>query len=308
MLTLPGDLIGRDIDLGSVEVTADSLRQYAAAVGDDILSWGPLQVAPLGFVLALRGGPLPAVELADETVSVHGGHAIASHRALIAGRYRVTARLTSIFEKNGRSGPLTVVARRAEINAADGSLMATVDDQQIVRWRRADPAVPSASTPARREDVLHSGGEEAPYVPSGADRAPVSSDLEVGTVVAFQRRAAPSASAIATYAKSLAGGESMFTDSAFARALGYADVIVPGPLQSALIEAFLRERLPGWTLSRLSLTFRVSLIARELISLAAVVVEHARQRSGAKLVCDLSLENGEGERAALGLAELRREA
>ena len=100
----------------------------------------------------------------------------------------------------------------------------------------------------------------------------------------------------------------MFTDSAFARALGYADVIVPGPLQSALLEAFLHEYLPGWTLGRLSLTFRVSLIAGEPITLAAVVVEHVLERGAAMLVCDLSLENRDGERAALGLAELTRDS
>lgn len=307
MLTVPRELIGRDIDLGSVDVSVDRLRQYAAAVGDDILSRGPWHVAPLGFVLALRGGPLPAVELPANTVSVHGGHAITSHRALIApGVYRLQARVAGVFDKNGRSGPLTVIARRAEIRAADGSLVATVDDQQIVRWR-AEPAAPLPPIPAPREDALHSEADETLHAAASAEPAAGGSDLEVGALVALQRRSAPSASAIATYAQNLAGGEPMFTDSAFARALGYTDVIVPGPLQSALLEAFLRERLPGWTLRRLSLTFRVSLIAREPISLAAVVVEHAPQRSGAMLVCDLWLENGDGERAALGLAELRRE-
>jgi hydroxyacyl-ACP dehydratase HTD2-like protein with hotdog domain len=307
MLTVPGGMIGRDVDLGSVEVTADRLHQYAAAVGDDILSRAPLRVAPLGFLFALRGGPLPAVELAADTVSVHGGHTITSHRALTApGVYHLQARIADAFEKNGRSGPLTVIARRAEIRAADGSLVATVDDQQIVRWRRVEPTAPLPAISARRANAPRA--DEALHTAASTARAAVGSDLEVAALVAVQRRLAPAASAIATYARSLAGGEPVFTDRAFARALGYADVIVPGPLQSALLEAFLRERLPGWTLHRLSLTFRVSLIAREPISLAAVAVEHSAQRRDALLVCDLSLENGNGERAALGLAELTRKS
>ena len=120
MLNRAGASIGRDVDLGSVVVTADRIRQYAAAVGDNAISERrPLRVAPLGFALALRGGPLPAVELAADTVSVHGGHAITSHRPLTApGVYRIQARVADVFEKNGRSGALTVIARRAEIHAA----------------------------------------------------------------------------------------------------------------------------------------------------------------------------------------------
>ena len=100
----------------------------------------------------------------------------------------------------------------------------------------------------------------------------------------------------------------VYGDRRVAQRLGYADVIVPGPLQSALLESFLRRRLRGWTLHRLSLTFRVSLIAHEPIVLSAVVVEHEDSTHPSTLLCDLSLENRDGERAAVGTAELCRNA
>src|SRR4029453_17060105 len=93
MLTLPPGLLGRDIDLGRVEVTPEELRRYAVAIGDDALAAGPCRIAPLGFALVLRGGPLPDVDLAADTISVHGGHTITLHARLSApAAYHVRAR------------------------------------------------------------------------------------------------------------------------------------------------------------------------------------------------------------------------
>src|SRR5262245_59681483 len=99
MLTLPPGLLGRDIDLGRVEVTTEQVRRYALAIGDRELAAGPCRVAPLGFALAMRSGPVPAVALAPETLSVHGGHTITLHGPIAApATYRVRARLADVFE------------------------------------------------------------------------------------------------------------------------------------------------------------------------------------------------------------------
>src|SRR5215468_1314266 len=147
MLVRAPDLNHPGVELGTVDVTPERVRSYAVATGDRALAAGPCRVAPLGFALTLRGGPSPEVALAADTVSVHAGHTITVHRPLIApAAYTVRARVADVFEKNGRSGPLTVIARRAEIRtAADGAPVVTIDDQQIVRWR----STPSASSPAR---------------------------------------------------------------------------------------------------------------------------------------------------------------
>lgn len=301
MLKVPPDLLGRDVDLGRVEITNDQIRRYAVAIGDRDLAAGPCDVAPLGFALAIRGGPVPAVDLAPDTISVHAGHAITAGQQplIVPATYSVRARLTDVFEKNGRSGALTVIARRAELRSLDGALVATVDDQQIVRWRRASTA-PLAPSPEERE-------ETEPHTPSTQHRGPTDATdtVEPGTLLGRLHRPAPSAAEIASYAGWLGGPERLFTDRAFAGSLGYADVIVPGPLQSALIESMLRRWLPGWQLQRLGLTFRVSLIAGEPIVLAAIVVERHMRRDSTALVCDLSLENSDGDRAALGVAELQ---
>jgi hydroxyacyl-ACP dehydratase HTD2-like protein with hotdog domain len=295
MLTLPPGLLGRDIDLGRVDVTTEELRRYAVAIGDDGLAAGPCRVAPLGFALALRGGPLPDVELAADTISVHGGHTITLHAPLTApAAYRVSARIADVFEKNGRSGPLTVLARRADIRANDGSLVASIEDQQIVRWKR------SAATAA-----LPRSDEPPPALHAASEAANVA-ELEVGSLIGPQRRLAPSATAIAAYAQSHGGGMALFVDRAAAHALGYRDVIVPGPLQAAILETMLRNALHDWTLRRIGMTFRVSVHALEPIALTAIVVEHHLRPGGDLAVCDLSIENSDGERAALGVAELVR--
>jgi hydroxyacyl-ACP dehydratase HTD2-like protein with hotdog domain len=230
---------------------------------------------------------------------------ITAHRPLTApATYSIHARITDVFEKSGRSGALTVVARRAEIRAADGSAVATIDDQQIVRKRRTP--VDGAAAPTPHRSTPAADGYDAPH---GEPSAVNASDPEVGDVVGPEGRAAPSPAAVTAYAAALEeGGPRFFTDRTFARSLGYDDVIVPGPLQSALLEALLRRRLPSWDLRSLAVTFRVSVIADEPIALSAVIVERHPRRDGVGLVCDLSLENQHGERAATGSAQLFRSA
>jgi acyl dehydratase len=296
VLTVPQHRIGLDVDLGAVEVTPDRVRSYAEAVGDLALANGPCTVAPLGFALALRGGPVPEVDSPDDTVSVHAGHTITSHGPLTApASYSLRARITDVFEKSGRSGRLAVVERRAEIHASDGSVVATVDDQQIVRRRGAAP--PSSGSGTR-----HGRNESSPETVWLAD--PGALDPEVGSQLLAQRRRAPSADVIARYARSLGGHEPLFLDRGFAASLGYADVIVPGPLQSALMEGMLRRHLPAWHLSQLTLSFRVSVIAQQLITFTVIVVERHLRPTGTALVCDLAIENDDGERVALGTAAL----
>ncbi|MGH7789578.1 MAG: hypothetical protein ACRERC_22090 [Candidatus Binatia bacterium] len=295
MLRVPPGLLGRDIELGTVDVTRDLIRDYGRAVCDPELAAGPCDRAPLGLALALRGGPQPEVELSPQTLSVHAGHHITIERPLTApGRYQIRTRLADVFEKSGRSGALTVVVRRASIVAEDGAVHALVEDQQIVRWQRA--AAPQPAQPA------DDGGRATAHERSAAARH----EPEVGDQIGFERRPAPDADAVRHYSAWVGGGEQLFVDREFAHSLGYRNVIVPGPVQSALLEALLRRALPAWELRRLSATFRLSLIAAEPITLRAVVVEHHVRPDGPRLICDLAIENSDGDRAAIGSAELQR--
>jgi hydroxyacyl-ACP dehydratase HTD2-like protein with hotdog domain len=281
--------IGVDLERGTVEVDGTLAARYAAAVGDTATLRADGEL-PLGLALALRGGPLPAVELEPDTISVHGGHTVSLFaRFASPGSYRVSARIDEIFEKSGRSGPLIVVARSSRLRDAAGEIVAVVEDQQIVRWRAAVATTESspASTPT-------------------TSRLSAAHELDVGALIAVEQRAAPDGADVQRYAAGLAEPESLFVDPAFARQLGFADVIVPGPLQSALLEHLLARRLPHWRLERLSLSFRISVVASEAITLAALVTELDEGETGSRLVLDLTVENARGDRAAVGTAALQR--
>jgi hydroxyacyl-ACP dehydratase HTD2-like protein with hotdog domain len=286
--------VGSEVDLGTVEVDEAVARRYAESVGADSVATPGVDL-PLGLAFALRGSPVPEVEFAPGTVSVHAGHTISLRRRFTApARYRATSRIGAVFEKSGRSGPLTVVSRIAQLHDAGGAIVAIIEDQQIARWRPTSP--PSAPVPASNTAMGS----------PNADGPPAAPHPELGELIAVEHRPAPDAAAVLRYADALGGREPLFVDRAFAGSMGYADVIVPGPLQSALLEHLMTTRLPAWRLERISLTFRVSLVAAEPIVLSAMVTELGVDAPGASLVLDLSVENHLGERAAIGTATLTR--
>lgn len=283
--------IGETVDLGSVEVDAAAVERYRRAIGLTSLT-GARQL-PLGLALALRGGPHPAVELDPASVSFHAGHTIVARQPFVIGRrYSRCARIAEMFEKSGRSGPLTVVVRTAELCDETGEVVVAIREQQIARWRRE-------TTPQRRHQP-----NRTPVVDEGPTVA--SQPLEIGSVIAVEHRRAPNTAVVQAYGSSLGGDEPFFRDAAFARRLGFADVIVPGPVQSALFEDLLARRLPAWDLTELSLTFRVSVIADEPVALTALAIDLSDDHK--RVIVDLTLENSRGDRAASGIARLCRAA
>jgi len=277
--------IGETVELGRVSTDAETVERYWRTHG--LSPADGRRTLPLGLALTLRGGPLPAVELDPRAVSFHAGHTLNAQRSFVAGRtYGVRARIAEVFEKSGRSGPLTVVARTAELYDADAVVVA-IDEQQIVRWRAPDAAEPPTHEP-------FPDGHELPQE--------TTADLDIGSTIAALRRRAPGAQEIHGYAGSLGGSEPFFSDPSSARRLGFADVIVPGPMQSALFEDLLARRLPTWDLMDLSLSFRVSVVVGEPIALRAIVIELSAEHD--HLVADLTLENRSGDRAAVGTATL----
>ena len=151
--------VGETVELGRVSTDAETVERYWRTHGlSPAEGRRPL---PLGLALALRGGPLPAVELDPRAVSFHAGHTLSARRPFVAGRtYGVRARIAEVFEKSGRSGPLTVVARTAELYDADAVVVA-IHEQQIVRWRApdaAEPPHPRAVSPRRRTAAGDHGG------------------------------------------------------------------------------------------------------------------------------------------------------
>lgn len=284
MITAYEAPVGEFIDFGWVVADHAAAERYWRSVGVQTPFIG--EHLPLGLAFVLRGGPSPAVTLAPDTVSVHGGHSITAEGDFLPGRYRVRAGIAEVFEKSGRSGPLLVIVRAAELLDESGAIAVAIREQQIVR--RPSPRPPTSIPPPPRI-VGHSV---------------VDDDLDVGATVISVCRPAPGAALVRAYASSLGTPEPLFADRAAARALGFADLIVPGPMQATLFEALLRQRLPDWRSTTISLSFRVSLTVDEPISLRAVVTELSQGHD--RLGVDLTLENSNMETAAAGTATLIR--
>ena len=132
--------------------------------------------------------------------------------------------------------------------------------------------------------------------------------VDVGDPVGPERRVCPGRDTVRAYAERHDTRENLFEDPAYAQRLGYRDVIVPGPMQTAFLEQMLRRHFAGWQIERLSVTFRISVITGDTIGLSGVVTEVHHAPDGVRVVCDLVIENPDGERAATGHAILRAPA
>jgi acyl dehydratase len=145
MLLLSDDIVGREADLGRVEITAAAIDAYLRWAGDEArlksLARAPRPLeAPPTFCLSLYRGMTPAVELPDDCFAMYGGHDIEIARPIRAGdSLRVIARITDVYEKSGRSGTLTVVVRQVSMRDAGGFEVTRVAERQMIR-RRADAA------------------------------------------------------------------------------------------------------------------------------------------------------------------------
>lgn len=135
MISIPHDLLGREVDLGRVTVTVEMIAAYAAAVGDTPPS-APEFVAPPTFCLAMRRGMTPEIPLPPDMFGVYGGHDLEFCRPIRAGEvYHITGCIADVYEKMGRSGTLIVVVREAMIRDGDGRPAARIIERQIVRQR-----------------------------------------------------------------------------------------------------------------------------------------------------------------------------
>lgn len=284
--------VGTPVQGEWVTLTAEDLQRYQHAAG--LIAADGAGEVPLGFLFATRGEVLPDPRIAEGVIGVHGGHLLrVSGPLTLPLRVRPVARIERIFEKSGRRGLLTVIARSTTLLGEDGQALCLIEDHHILRRPpavvRPDPS-PAPAPP------------KAPTPPLRTSFAAVEA-LEPGETIAVEHRRAPDASAIRRYAEPFAGGDPLFTDGELARRVGFDDVIVPGPLQSALLEALVTCALPTWRLHQLACTFRISLLAAEAMTLSAVVTE--LDPTAATLHLDLTIENAAGERAATGSAVLR---
>ena len=144
LFTLDPDL-ERPVQLAPVTVTTDDIRDFAQALGDlnplyldrraARAAGYPDVIAPPMFCMRLRGGKmLPEVPLPAGLMSLHAGQEIEFHGEIVAGRtYTLSARVADVYEKTGRSGPMNIIVRETRITDADGRLVVSIRERQIVR-------------------------------------------------------------------------------------------------------------------------------------------------------------------------------
>lgn len=297
MLHVPDGLLGREVELACMTVTAEMIASYAQVVGDPRATIGE---APPTFCLSMRRGMTPGVQLPPDMFGVYGGHDLEFHQPIRAGeQYRVTGKIVEVYEKIGRSGTLTVVVREAVICDRNGTVAARIVERQIVR-KRPETIAQVTST---RETVAAPAPQEEAWTSSAFGRS--VAEIDLGHEFKEWRRSTPPAEAIARYAGTADIAEDLFTSAPAARGLGYRGVVVPGPMLAAFMEHFIRRQLPGWRLERLSATFRVPTITGDTIVFSGVITERHELTDGERMVCDLLIEHSDGERAVTGTATLR---
>jgi hydroxyacyl-ACP dehydratase HTD2-like protein with hotdog domain len=131
-------------------------------------------------------------------------------------------------------------------------------------------------------------------------------DPTLGDEISLWERDAPTAEEVAAYVGTSRMREHLFIDADYARSRGYRGVVVPGPLLTAFLEHYLRARLPGWRLERLSTSFRVPTITGDHLRFRGAITEHHATADGERLVCDVVIEHSSGDRAVTATATLRR--
>jgi hydroxyacyl-ACP dehydratase HTD2-like protein with hotdog domain len=276
------------------------IANYAHAVGD---TPAVADEAPPTFCLSMRRGMTPEVTLPPDMFGVYGGHDLEFHHPIRAAeQYRISGKIADLYEKIGRSGTLTVVVREAAIRDNRGNVAARIVERQIVRQRPG--TVAPAATLKTSLPVL---GEDSEVGDVAAVNR-LGTDFDLGHELGPWRRATPSAAVIARYAATADIPEPLFTNASAARGLGYRGVVVPGPMLAAFMEQFVRRELAGWRIERLSATFRVPTITGDTIALSGVITERHELTDGERIVADLIIEHGDGERAVTGTATLRQPA
>lgn len=145
MIKLEPAQIGKEIHIATVTVNADDIRKFAEAVGDlnpvylDVeaakAAGYSTVIAPPLFCMKMRGGRMqPEVPLEPGFASLHAGQDIEFFDEIYAGEtYTVTAKVAEAYEKTGRSGPMGIIVREADIKDATGKKVAVLRERQIVR-------------------------------------------------------------------------------------------------------------------------------------------------------------------------------
>lgn len=145
MIKLDPALLGQEMLIGEFVVTAEGIREFAEATGDvnplyvdaeaAARAGYPSVIAPPFFCLKIRGErALPDAEVGPGLVSLNAGQEFEFYDELYAGRrYAVSVKITDVYEKTGRSGPLGVIVREMLIKDDAGKPVILMRERRMVR-------------------------------------------------------------------------------------------------------------------------------------------------------------------------------
>lgn len=178
-----------------------------------------------------KGGLLPPVRLPRRMFA--GGDVRIHHPLKIGTTVRRERKVTSIAQKNGRSGQLTIVRLETRLRGEDGVL--ALDERQDLVYRAA--VKPSQGLDPQPRDAVHT--------------SPTAATLERVAPWTWDFRTNPTT--LMRFSAATANAHRIHYDWPYATQIeGYPGLVVHGPLMSlSLAEAFRRES-PGVTISRIT--------------------------------------------------------
>lgn len=145
MIQLDPELLGKEVPVCELQVTAESIRDFAEATGDENPLYldpeaarqagYPACIAPPLFCMKIRGEyVLPDAELGPGLVSLNAGQEFEFYDEIYAGQtYAVSVRITDVYEKTGRSGPLGVIVREMLVKDAVGKPVVLMRERRMIR-------------------------------------------------------------------------------------------------------------------------------------------------------------------------------
>ena len=142
-------VVGKEFPPYAVTVERGKIKEFARAIGDSnplylddrigaASEWGDI-IAPPTFPITFRdeGADTNALlrELGtDISRLLHGEQEFEIHRPLQPGRtYLCRARVSDIYEKTGKTGPMAFVVRETTVTDSDNEIVAVMRGVTVVR-------------------------------------------------------------------------------------------------------------------------------------------------------------------------------
>ena len=148
-LTINKAIVGKEYPPYAVTVERGKIKEFARAIGDlnplylddrvgAASEWGDV-IAPPTFAVTFRDegadtGALLRDLGTDISRVLHGEQEFELYRALVPGEtFLCRPKITDVYEKSGKSGPMAFVVRETAVTDRDNELVATLRGVTVVR-------------------------------------------------------------------------------------------------------------------------------------------------------------------------------